>query len=142
MPLNDNEPEVALLKRNLSTLLRALRSSQVTFVEVTYAGARGRCQPCQVTVTPHGIPAVLDSPVVLERLSADAGQVPVAAIEERLTISEGLKHFTLHWASLEHGHWQRGDGGHGVMRIVVTSRLVTLDHDAVHIESHHTTLKE
>ena len=140
MPLNRDAPDVVLLRHNLTVLMRSLRSLQISLVEVRYAGARGRCQPCQVNVTPRGT-STLATRVVLQRAAAGAGQVPVALMDDEVGLAEGLQRFVLHWASLEHGHWQRGDGGRGVMRLDVATGQATLDHDALHIEQFHATLK-
>ena len=141
MPLNREAPDVVLLRRNLTALMCALRSLQISLVEVRYAGARGRCQPSQVSVPPRGT-SNLTARVLLQRAAADAGQVPIALMDDEVGLAEGLQRFALHWASLEHGHWQRGDGGHGVMRIDVASNQASLDHDAIHTEQFHTTMTE
>lgn len=143
MPLSPTDPEVALLKRNLSALVRALRAAGITRVAVSFDGARGRCRACAIEVWPPDAARQLPlQRVVLERLAADAGLGPVAALTDESLLGEALRRFTLHWANLEHGHWQRGDGGRGVMRLVVTTREVTLDFDALHIEQHHSRLTD
>jgi hypothetical protein len=141
MPLTDNDPEVQILRHNLTTLLNALRGHPVSRVQVRYEGARGRCRLCEVSLLPCHSGTVLATQVILHRLTADAGTSPVASFEERTGLGEGLKRFSLHWASLQHGHWQRGDGGRGVMRLDVATGQATLDHDALHIEQFHANLK-
>jgi hypothetical protein len=130
-----------MLRRNLSVLLNALRGHPVSLVQVRYEGARGRCRLCEVSLLPCHSGTVLATQVILHRLTADAGTSPVASFEERTGLGEGLKRFSLHWASLQHGHWQRGDGGRGVMRLDVATGQATLDHDALHIEQFHANLK-
>lgn len=142
MPLTDDDPGVALLRRNLSVLLRALRAHPVSLVQVRYEGRQGRCRHCEVSLLPSHSGAMLETPVILERLAADAGGSCAPAMEERVSLGEGLKRFTLHWTSLQHGYWQRGDGGQGVMRLQVASGLATLEHDALTIEHFHATLAE
>jgi hypothetical protein len=83
-----------------------------------------------------------DCSVVQYRLAADAGQRPIAHLSESVRLPDALKHFALHWASLQHGHWQRGDGGRGVMRVMVASGQLTLDHDAFVVEHLHARLSE
>lgn len=142
MPLTSDDPEVTLLRRNLSALLQALRTLPVSLVQVRYEGARGRCRLCEVSLLPCHSGPLLATPVALQRLTADAGAGQDSTFEEQVNLGEGLKRFTLHWTSLQHGHWQRGDGGHGVMRLQVASGMATLDHDAIHIEQFHATLRE
>lgn len=50
MPLTGDDPDVALLRRNLSALLQALRTLPVSLVQVRYEGARGRCRLCEVSL--------------------------------------------------------------------------------------------
>lgn len=143
MPTTEPEPERRLHAINLTLLLSALRAFRVARVEVTYAGARGRCHSCEVSVTPaDALPEMGDCSVVQYRLAADAGQHPIAYLSETVRLPEALKHFALHWASLQHGHWQRGDGGRGVMRVVVSAGQLTLDHDAYMVEHFHSKLRE
>ncbi|MDP2229236.1 MAG: hypothetical protein Q8J78_17360 [Moraxellaceae bacterium] len=142
MPIDPESPEGALLKRNLSALIRALAALPVSYVAVRFDGAKGRCRTSTIETSPVFAADLLHTTrVVLERLSVDAGLAPVATQPEETALGEGLRRFTLHWASLALGHWQRGDGGHGVMRLNVRTRQVTLDFDAIHIESLHLTLE-
>ena len=142
MPLTDDDPCVAVLRRNLSVLLQALHAHPVAMVQVRYDGRQGRCRHCEVSLLPSHSGAVLETPVILQRLAADAGGVSSPTMEERVSLGEGLKRFTLHWVSLQHGYCQRGDGGQGVMRLQVASGLATLEHDALTIEHFHATLAE
>lgn len=141
MPLTSDDPEVTLLRRNLSALLQALRTLPVSLVQVRYEGARGRCRLCEVSLLPCHSGSLLATRVALQRLTADAGAGQASTFEEQVSLEEGLKRFTLHWTSLQHGHWQRGNGGHGVLRLQVASGIATLDHDAIHIEQFHAMLK-
>lgn len=137
------EPELAIQRRNLSELLTALRAMGVSRVEVTYAGARGRCTSCEVMASPPNVlPGLRHRLVEQFRLAADAGQPSPAPLSDTVSLRDALTHFTLHWASLQHGHWQRGDGGCGVMRIDVSMGQLTLDHDAIVIENLHARLSE
>lgn len=121
MPTTELGPEHRLQATNLTLLLSALRALRVARVEVTYAGVRGRCHSCDVSITPaDALRELRQSRVVQYRLAADAGQRPIAHLSETVCLADALKHFALHWASLQHGHWQRGDGGKGVMRIDVS----------------------
>lgn len=140
MPLTDDDPDVALLRRNLSALLQALRSHAVSMVLVRYDGSHGRCRHCEVALLPSHSGAVLATQVRLQRLPADAGVACTQSLEEHASLGEALKRVTLHWASLQHGYWQRGDGGKGIMRLHVPSGNATLDQDALHIEQFHATL--
>ncbi|HEX6590422.1 MAG TPA: hypothetical protein VF050_00315 [Moraxellaceae bacterium] len=142
MPLTDEDSDVAVLRRNLSALLQALRTLPVSLVQVRYEGGRGRCRLCEVSLLPSHSGLMLATPVAWQRRPADAGGGQASTVEERVNVEEGLKRFTLHWTSLQHGHWQRGDGGQGVMRLQVASGVATLDHDALHIEQFHATLRE
>lgn len=138
-----SEPEHQLQATNLTLLLSALRALRVARVEVIYAGARGRCNSCEVAVTPaDALPELRDCRVVQYRLAADAGQRPIAHLSETVCLADALKHFALHWASLQHGHWQRSDGGKGVMRVEVSTGQLTLDHDAYLVEHYHARLNE
>lgn len=142
MPLTEDDPDVALLRSNLSALLQALRTLPVSLVQVRYEGAHGRCRLCEVSLLPCHSGSLLATRVALQRLTADAGAGQASTFEEQVSLGEGLKRFTLHWTSLQHGHWQRGDGGHGVLRLQVASGVATLDHDAIHTEQFHAMLRE
>ncbi|MES2919523.1 MAG: hypothetical protein V4729_13020 [Pseudomonadota bacterium] len=142
MPTTDDDPDIAVLRHNLGALMMALRTLPVSLVQVRYEGARGRCRLCEVSLLPCHSGPLLATRVALQRHAADAGAGQASTFEEQVSLGEGLKRFTLHWASLQHGHWQRGDGGHGVMRLQVASGMATLDHDALHIEQFHATLRE
>lgn len=143
MPIPEPGPEHRLQAINLTLLLSALRALRVARVEVTYVGARGRCHSCEMSVIPADALAELsDCRVVQYRLAADAGQRPIAHLSETVRLSDALKHFALHWASLQHGHWQRSDGGRGVMRVNVSPGQLTLDHDAFNVEHLHARLSE
>lgn len=136
-------PELRLQATNLTLLLSALRALRVARVDVTYAGARGRCHSCAVSVTPSDALAELhDCRVVQYRLAADAGQPSLAHLSDTVSLPDALQRFALHWASLQHGHWQRGDGGQGVMRMNVAAGELTLDHDAFTVEHFHARLRE
>lgn len=141
-PTNE-EPELRLQAINLTLLLSALRTLRVARIEVRYAGARGRCHSCEVSGIPTDtLTELRDCRVVQYRLAADAGQRPIAHLSETVRLHDALKHFALHWASLQHGHWQRGDGGKGMMRIDVAAGQLTLDHDAYTVEQFHARLRE
>lgn len=143
MPIPEPGPEQRLQAINLTLLLSALRALRVARAEVKYAGARGRCHLCEVSVTPtDALPEMHDCRVVQYRLAADAGQRPIAHLSESVRLPDALKHFALHWASLQHGHWQRVDGGRGVMRVMVASGQLTLDHDSFVVEHLHARLSE
>lgn len=140
MPLTEDDPGMALLRRNLSVLVHALRDHTVSTVLVRYDGSHGRCRHCEVALLPSHSGAVLATQVLLQRLPADAGVACTQALEEHTSLGEALKRVTLHWVSLQQGYWQRGDGGKGIMRLHVPSGNATLDHDALHIEQFHATL--
>lgn len=143
MPPTEPGPEHRLQAINLTLLLSALRALRVARVEVTYAGARGRCHSCEVSVSPaDALPELRDCRVVQYRLATDAGQQPIAHLSDSVRLPEALQRFALHWASLQHGYWQRGDGGKGLMRINVPAGELTLDHDAFVVEHFHARLRE
>jgi hypothetical protein len=139
---NDDPEGQVLLRQNLAVLVPALRAVGVRRVEVTYAGARGRCSRSGITVLPvDAMPRLRETLVEFQRKAADGGQMPVGSFTDTLPLSEALLSFTLHWASLAFGYWQQLDGGQGVMRIVVDDGLLTLDHDEILVERHHATLQ-
>jgi hypothetical protein len=138
----EDQRSETLLQQNLAELLRALRDLGVRQVEVAYAGSRGRYRQWTIALLPVETRARLRQTLVIHhRHAADAGQ-PAATFTESISLSEALLRFTQHWTSLKFGYWQRGDGGRGVMRILVDEGALTLDHDAHLVEAYHTTLHE
>lgn len=90
MPLTEVDPDVALLRRNLSALLQALRTLPVSLVQVRYEGARGRCRLCEVSLLPCHSGSLLATRVALQRLTADAGAGQASTFEEQVSLEEGL----------------------------------------------------
>lgn len=139
----DNSLDDRMQRQNLIRLLEALRGLPLHHVKVIYAGEHGRVTHCLISASPIGTEHHLSAVTVEQfRPAASPSDSEESLSSESLPLTQALQNFALHWASLQFGHWQSGDGSKGVMRANVSTGQLTLDHDAFVVEQFHAKLSE